>query len=74
MLTKIQASVVLALSFAYGMFEVWQVIGAPPKDLVDAVIATIFALLGVIFGGTQLKQAVKYDITSATISQYKSAA
>lgn len=74
MLSKIQSSVVLLISFAYGIFDVWNIIGAPSEDLVLAVVSAVFALLGVIFGGTQLKQAISLNVTGAKIESLKRAA
>jgi len=59
----------LLISFVFSLFEVWQFTSPVPKELVELLAGAIFALLGVIFAGIKLFQAVKYDITGPRVRQ-----
>jgi len=70
MLSKVQSTVMLLVTFAYGVFNVWGIVnGVPPQQLVEAVVQAIFALLGFVWAGKKAYEAYKYDLDSEKIQR-----
>lgn len=74
MLSKIQATVLLAISTAYAVFEIWGIAFGAPQELLETLVDVVFALLAFFFTGAKAVQAFKYDLTGSDVQKLKKAA
>jgi len=71
MLTKVQATVMLVIGTLFSAFEIWQITSPVSKDILEVLVAAIFALLAVLFPASKLYQAIKFDVTKEKVEGLK---
>ena len=71
MLSKIQASVILAVGTAFAAFTIWGFVSPVELGLIETLVNVVFSILALIWPAKKLVEAVKYNLTSEKIQGLK---